>query len=137
VGFRGDQVKRITVTLSDSGNRQWCEEFLVDTSDPEAWARQTLASFNATLRPHEQPRSLLAVSSVDEDNGSPHRWVKLNLHVHSNHLGVYDAYRCERCGITAKRSMAGTGRLRRDSKYRAKRYDSCEYDTLAVDDVPE
>lgn len=98
------------------------------TSEAEAteWAQRTLRNFNATLRPHEQARRLVAVTFDHEENKerAQHNWTKTNLMtVLDPRGGLYDTLKCTFCGITAKRY--GLTCIKLDPKYRAKGYQVC------------
>lgn len=86
------------------------------------WAKETLRRFNATLRPGEKERELLDVVIIDAQE-QEHNWHKTNLVTIMDRNGSYDAYRCQRCGITAKRF--GLGEIIRDQKYKAEKYRRC------------
>lgn len=99
----------------------WNEEYEKETDDPKKWAQDTIAQFNATLRPYEKARRLVDVVLLDEHNDPiDHKWEKTNLV--SNHDGT-DDYRCSRCGVRGKKGILGD--VRRLSKYRAKVYENC------------
>lgn len=85
----------------------WSEDYNEDVDDPRAWAEETLARFNATLRRGERPRVLLRVEVKPNDKPLKHVWHKTNLITIIVRNDNYDTYQCERCGMTAKRHGIG------------------------------
>lgn len=106
------------------GTTEWTEEYTKDVADPAAWAHDTIAMFNATLRAGEQARELLAVEVIDGSAQDEHAWGKTNLVTLERHGIGYDTLRCDRCGITAKR--LGIQYIVRDAKFRAEVYRRCD-----------
>lgn len=103
------------------------ETYNID-GDPEAWAKETIDSFNQTLRPGESPRELVKVVVLDEksDVKKTHDWEKSNLVTKTSRThGSHDTFRCNRCGITGKRFGLDSG-IRRDYRYRHPRFEHCE-----------
>jgi hypothetical protein len=88
----------------------------------EAWAKQCLANFNATLRPGERHRTLVRVEVVAEGT-SLHQWRKVSL---VTEKGGYDRMECEVCRITGKRYGLGQSGVKVDAKFRAKKYQNCK-----------
>jgi hypothetical protein len=91
----------------DPDSKAWSEDYNKPVSDPQAWAEETLEEFNATLRKGELPREIVRVEI--KPNGVPlrHQWQKTNLVTIIKGRDNYDTYRCEMCGITAKRHGVG------------------------------
>ncbi|OOM73966.1 hypothetical protein CLPUN_42040 [Clostridium puniceum] len=83
-------------------------------------------SFNSTLKQGESARELVDAEIIDSDSipKLKHKWEKTNLVTLRNRNGSYDAMKCSCCGITGKRYGIG-GRVLKDSKYKAKKYDYC------------
>ncbi|MFH1628376.1 MAG: hypothetical protein ABIE47_06595 [Pseudomonadota bacterium] len=109
-----------------SKNGEWWEDYDVQTDDAEKWARLTVASFNATLKPFEAPRELIEVEITSDGNEKFHDWSKLTAGMSVNFRGyAVDLMRCNKCGITGKRrGLSGTVII--DSKYRKKSYRNCD-----------
>ena len=114
---------RFTVIVENDRGRMVEEYDKPGIADPNVWARDTIARFNATLRPKELPRRLIEVriGGVSE----LHQWEKHSVATIMDHLGTYDTMRCRHCGITGKR-FGLSGAIRRDSKFRAKKYAKCD-----------
>jgi len=54
-----------------------------------------------------------------------HKWEKVNLVTIDGKDGMYDKYRCTRCGITGKRfGLSNT--IRRDKRYADSKYEFCQ-----------
>lgn len=102
----------------------WKEQYKCD-GDPQTFATELLSKFNTTLRTGEKARELVGVRVLeDEPTVLDHVWSKENLFTVENRGRYYDVMRCKRCGITGKR-FGLSGSVRRDSKYRAKKYEKC------------
>lgn len=115
---------KIHVKEKESG-REWVEEYDKETENPEQWASDTLKMFNSTLRPNELAREVVRVEVVSEVNDH-HKWVKLTSGQSVLFRGqIVDLHQCEKCGITGKR-FGLAQYIKRDSKYKAKKYDKCE-----------
>ena len=112
------------------GRRQedqfWEETYEKNVEDPQVWAEQAINRFNSNLRPGETERVLLSVEVVDNHSVKNHTWNKVNLVTITGKLGTcYDALKCSKCGITAKRF--GIDRVILDSKFkRIKAYQRCD-----------
>ncbi len=95
--------------------------------DAEVWAKELLDRFNDEERSmygeKGRPRTLLRVELPGSSNRE-HDWRKTSLTTQRRGGELYDAMRCERCGITGKRP--GLGGIVLDSKYRAKVYQRCD-----------
>lgn len=90
----------ITVKNQDS---QWEETYDKNVEDPHQWAKDTVARFNDTLRPHELPRELVSVNVVSKVNDH-HRWEKRTNGQSVLFRGrIADLMYCADCGITGKR----------------------------------
>lgn len=100
------------------------------TGDPEQWCRDIVAWFNRTLRPGELPRRLAYCEVVSEDGEvlHGHKWVKVSLATQSSTGGrSWDNMRCSICGVTGKRFSLGASGVKIDSKYRLKKYRTCNW----------
>ena len=85
------------------------------------WAEKCIAQFNATLRPHERPRTLLRVEMVVEGT-SRHDWTKVSL---VTEKGGFDRMACIVCGLTGRRYGFGDSGIRFDAKFKAKKWLTC------------
>lgn len=111
-------------------SRTWWEEYdqprIEDIEEAKAWAAETLTRFNRTLRPNERARKILRVESIG--GSTEHKWVKTSMvtQVGTHHLKgkTFDAYRCEKCGITGKRFRLD-GPVVRDPAYRQVKFGIC------------
>ena len=119
-------------------SRPWTEEESPNTSDPEAWAKETLEHFNNTFHPGQLKRELISVKVLDVYSVSEHDWRKINLVTQDTREGIFDTYKCEVCGITAKRFGLGDS-FTRDKKYKAKVYSRCytAYKKLKGEDMAD
>lgn len=114
-----------SVHASVGGSDPTYSEEYVCEGDPQKWAEALVAKFNATCRPGEGHRELVAVTVIGQADEIPHNWVKVSLATLETENGVlYDAYRCSRCGVTGK-LFTLSGYVQRDREYRAKRYEKC------------
>lgn len=117
-----DKLAKFTETYVE-GERA---SFPIGTTDIDAWAAKLIANFNATLRPGEHKRTLdrIEVSDVDERSVRlSHDWHKTNAVTISDKHGIYDAMRCDQCGITGKRF--GLEGVTRDKAFKAEAFDTC------------
>lgn len=118
---------KIQIEVKKEGSDStWTEDYTIDHKDPTEWATDTIYQFNRTRKPGEKPRELVAVTILNPD-GTPkrdHDWEKSNLFTVIRGNQNYDTVKCTICGITGKRfGMSSTIKI--DSKYRAKKYESC------------
>ena len=104
-------------------NEEWWEEYDTPTEDPEKFGRDLISRFNSTCRPGEAHREFLGAERLEDQAPREHDWEKTNLMTISDRVGVYDAMKCTRCGVTGKRF--GLGRVTIDSKFKAKVYRQC------------
>ena len=117
------QVKQIG---NSSRSSSWWEEYEKDTDDPHKWAKETLESFNASLRPGESARELLNVEIVEGNNDALHNWDKDVKAMSAEFRGrMYDGMYCTKCGITGKR-FGLSPRVTIDSKFRKKVFRRCD-----------
>lgn len=115
---------KFTVYVRDSSGRLWDEKYDKAVEDPMLWALDTVDKFNASLRPGELPREIVTVHIDDADAPLPHEWRKVSMATRNMGLRSYDAYKCDRCGVTGKRFGLATY-IKIDSKFRLKKYQNC------------
>lgn len=111
-----------------SARGEWWETYdeasVTTDADAVAFGTRTVAYFNDTLRPHEDPRTFTGkVRILGPGKGGSHDWEKRNLMTLSDHRGLFDNVQCRSCGVTARRY--GLGHIKRSAQYRAKKYDFC------------
>ena len=104
----------------------WWEEYDKDIDNPQEWARETITSFNHTLRPGERLRKVLEVVVLDVNSIKDHDWQKTNSFTIMKGSLSYDTMQCSRCGVTGKRYALGQGGTTIDGKYRAAAYQRCD-----------
>jgi len=133
-------------TLTDGQPNPHCpwedyeKDEVTDLESAKRWARETVDYFNATLRPHEKPRTLGRVKLVKQARGSSqstkdHAWEKTNLVTVVKGSQAWDEYECSRCGVTAKLHGIG-GPIVLDPDYRrAKVYRRCDTAKAHLDKV--
>ncbi len=102
----------------------WKETFTIPAAaDPQGWINDTVCKFNATLREGERARMCVSFKVVGTERR--HRWVKMTAGQSVQFRGsTVDLHTCQDCGITGKRYGLSPV-IKRDSKYRAKRYEFC------------
>lgn len=110
--------KQFTIRVKDVGTSDdtaWDEQYNKIVDDPQMWAVDTIAKFNASLRPAEKARVLVSVTI--ESNGQPlqHSWSKTNAVTIIKGGRIYDTYVCTHCGATGKRLGVEEG-VRVDAK---------------------
>ena len=104
-----------------SGNTWW-EEMNKGCLDSRKEAEEIVAYFNATLKPKESPRELLAVRELlGGDKHPSHQWEKQNAITKIEKGRVFDVYKCNICGVTGKR-FGLSEEIKLDAKYKTKRY---------------
>lgn len=104
----------------------WWEEYDKDVKDPVSYGKEVIDYFNSTLIPGEKPRKYLDCVVLDEHSIKDHKWIKTSMVTKQGRLGLYDTYKCERCGVTAKRYLGSIDSFTLDSKYKAKVYQRCD-----------
>lgn len=106
----------------------WEEEYNIEAGmEPREFAENLIDNFNNTLRPNETARELIGVMVIDENSEviRNHKWEKQNLVTIIKGGSSYDIMECSVCGITGKRYGLG-GVVKRDSKYNANCYNTCD-----------
>jgi hypothetical protein len=100
--------------IGDNGNIQQAED----------WAFKLIEWFNDTCRPNEAHRKLLGVELIGTSEEA-HEWYKRTDGMSVAFRGrLVDLFECRKCGILGKR-MSLQGPIKRDAKWRAKKYDTC------------
>ena len=115
---------KFTITVTDSREKPWIESYDKNVPDPRKWAEETIAKFNASLRPGERPRTLVKVV-ITGSSDAKHSWEKTNLVTILRGTRMYDTYKCAVCGITGKRYTLGSP-VERDAKFAAKKFAVCK-----------
>ena len=115
---------RIKIADKDTPDNFWWEEYEKNIDDPMKWGKETINDFNEILMPNERERIFLDAEILDKDAVKDHDWDKTNLISLKDRFGIYDIYKCRRCGITGRRY--GFYSVNRDSKYKAKVYARCD-----------
>jgi hypothetical protein len=127
----GDMKIRIKVRNVVTG-REWTEDYDKNgigdnggnVQQAEDWAFQLIKRFNETCRPGEYHRELLSTELLGTST-LQHDWYKRTDGMSVNFKGrLVDLFECRKCGITGKRLSLGSS-IRRDSKYRGKKFESC------------
>lgn len=91
----------------------------------EAYVRAMVESFNVSLRPHESPREIVKIKEITRCLPLEHDFRKQNLMTEKGNGGFgFDRYRCERCGVTAKRYGLSPS-MTRDRKFKDSVYQYC------------
>lgn len=116
----------VVVSYKETEGR-WSEDYdkpdIETLEEAEAWADETIARFNNTLRPHEKARKVIRVEMLGDSE--EHDWERTNPYtLISKHKGNYDAFRCSKCGITGRRYGLNTS-ISRDREFSADGYGSC------------
>jgi hypothetical protein len=126
----------LTVGREDGSSEPWTETYkeseatwrglTPSITDVDKWARGLIDYYNDTItHPSEHRRVFISVTVTDDGATfqGEHEWHKTNLVTISDRVGVYDAMKCERCGVTGKRF--GVSYVKRDAKFRAKKFERC------------
>lgn len=96
--------------------------------DIGAWATRIIQTFNETLKPNESVRELLAIVVDEIADEKPvlldHEWSKTNAVTVEERGRMFDRMKCIRCGVTGKRYGLTNTSIRRDSAFRAKKYET-------------
>lgn len=120
---------RLKIRNPASGN-EWLEEYdkrgIGDNGNVQQaqdWAFELVKHYNATLRPGESPRELLSTEIVG--TSTEHDWYKRTDGMSVSFRGrMVDLFECSKCGVTGKKgSLAGS--IKRDSKFKGKKYAIC------------
>jgi hypothetical protein len=101
---------RFNIRVRKKGSsRTWSEGYdyptITSQEEAETWARNTIADFNADLRPNEAARELIDVTLLGPSKAPlQHDWDKTNLvTIIKEGSRPYDTYACTRCGAQGKR----------------------------------
>ena len=121
---------RITVKNLVTGS-DWTEEYdkpgIGDNGNlgqAEDWAFNLIEWFNSTCKPGESHRLLVATELVGE-SGHHHDWYKRTDGMSVEFRGrLVDLFECRKCGVTGKKMGLDTP-IKRDHKFRAKKYAEC------------
>lgn len=122
-----------TLHVSNTTGNRWPEtyregeraSFTEAHTDLDAWGRALIQRYNDGLRPGEYVRTLeRVVVTVEADPATrEHDWTKTSLVTVEERGQYFDRMRCKRCGVTGKRF--GLDYVKRDSIYRAKKFEKC------------
>lgn len=117
--------------------REWEEDYDVlivgNLQQAEEWADRLIKRFNETLRPGELRREVVSTSLVGVS--TKHDWQKMTSGMSvSFRGGIVDIFQCSVCQVTGKRFGLRAG-IKRDSKFRAKKYAICPRDRHISDDA--
>lgn len=100
--------------IGDNGN----------TLQAEDWAFKLIEWFNDTCHLGEAHRRLLGTKIIGASTA--HVWVKRTSGMSLLfNRSVVDVFFCGNCGITGKKYGIGKSAVKRDYKYRAKKYEEC------------
>lgn len=112
---------KLKICHEDNPSAFWWEEYIKDV-DPETYGKEIIERYNNTLRPHEKPRTYLGFEILESDL-MPHNWQKSCLVCNEEGL---DTYCCTNCGITGTSYNIAEFGVKRDSKYKAQKYQYCK-----------
>lgn len=119
-------------SLKDSHEMGWHGIDHLNENNLQEHAEIIVKFFNSTLRPHEEPRTLVCCrveesteTKKDHKTTIKHDWKKMNLITIMKGGNSYDIMECSKCGITGKRFGLGFNGVLHDSKYKAKKYNNC------------
>lgn len=124
---------KFTLTCRHRGDEAtWDEAYEMDVvntrEEAELWGNATIRSFNETRCTGERPRELVSVKVEAATSGAKkdHDWNKTNLVTVMPKRGQsYDTYRCQACGVTARRYGVGESPVL-DPKYKTRVYWRCD-----------
>lgn len=123
---------KIKLTVKDpTGGEPWTEELdspACTLEDAEAYGRRLVDDFNREERERYGDRAIgyreFVACSLSGELNQRHDWRKTNLVTQRGRDGLFDSFRCHRCGVTGKRYTLGGG-VFRDSRYQAEKYNTC------------
>lgn len=118
---------RFRLIVRNKSRGEWAEEYdkleLRTREQIDAWCRETIERYNATMYEGDEPREYVRSELIGETE--QHDWRKTNLvTVMRRGGGSYDTYRCEGCGITGKRPGLSS-EVVRDAEFKPKGFASC------------
>ena len=119
---------KFRMIITDERGEEWNEDEdrvnITTIEMAQVWAETTIKEFNAYLRPHELPRTLVRVEHLD-DESSKHDWLKASLTTIADPRGgTYDEIICLECEITGRRY--GLTSIQRDPEFKAYGYGDCK-----------
>ena len=126
---------KFRLVVTDARGEEWFEDEdrgnIHSIEEAKVWAKETIAMFNRTLRPHEIERTVVRVEELKEvtesmAEASSHDWEKTNLvTIINEYFGSHDTVKCRICGITGKRFGLGLN-VARDREFKAPGYGRCD-----------
>ena len=120
---------QIEVGMKDTKDVWWEDydkEDVVDEATARAWAENTVQQFNDTITDKREPlRCFTGGVKILGKGSKEHRWTRLNWTTMSDHRGVFDMMRCERCGAEGRRYGLGERGIKRGAAWKAKKWKSC------------
>lgn len=129
--------KILVKNTADADDSAWWEHYEENTDNAQQWVEEVLQTFNDTLRPHEQHRTLLKVEVEGDSNDPFHTWEKSSVGMSSNFRGdIVDIFKCSKCGITGKRKNLSSV-IKIDSKFRKKCFQDCGQAKQEIAKYPE
>lgn len=118
-------MKKIEATICDE-NATWKETYdVAEKINAEDYMNAMIENFNSSIRENERKRKLVGLKVIHDTLPQEHQWEKTNIATIHGRGSMYDTYKCKICGITGRRYGIGNV-IKRDRKYIAKCYDSCE-----------
>lgn len=122
------------VANSDNLDHTWTEEMdkpeISNKEEVEKYCQYIIDDvWNGHLRPGERHRTLIGVNILDNSVKpsaviNEHDWEKTNLYTISDDSGMYDTYRCKKCGIKGKR-YGMSNKITVCDPYNFPKYESC------------
>lgn len=115
--------KHVGESLSNAWEEDYNRAEIANAEQAIAWAQDTIAGFNASLRPGELARVVVGVRMGAGKAELPHKWRKSNLVMVMGERGgpSFDTYKCERCEATGKRYGLGDN-ITLDKKFKGQEF---------------